>query len=136
MLRGGGRPGADAVDPGLSGAALARLGDLWLVAGGAGLVLLEASAGDPAERHHRVDEAADQLRRALVDALTVAPFIEALVVVAGDAVPGPAEVPADLVRHLARPGPADPVLERARRFVDAGLLPPPWRRLRGSPVAG
>jgi hypothetical protein len=129
-------PTSDELDGPLAGAVVARLGDLWLLATGTGLVVLDLGVGGPAVRHRRVVDVADRLRRELVELLTVAPFVESLVVVAGDATPGPAEVPVDLVGHLVTSDGADPVVARVRAVIDGGLLSLPWRRHRGSPVAG
>jgi hypothetical protein len=101
--------------------------DLWLLSSGSELVLLTEAGADPDRAHRRVVDAANRLRRALCDLLTVAPFVEPLVLVPDDCEPGPAEVSPGLVRYLLTPAPDDLVVRRVAELIGGGHLGEGWR---------
>jgi hypothetical protein len=115
---------------------VARCGDLWLVSSGPGLVLLVSAGDDRAAGHRRASEAAEHLRCELFDHLTVAPFVDPVVVVEDDVHPTEGEVRAGALRHLVLPGPASPLVAQVAALIEGGCLSLPWHRQGADVVAG
>lgn len=115
---------------------IARHDDLWLVSSGPALVLLVDAGSDRAGARRRAAQAADTLRRDLFEHLTVAPFVDAIVLVSDGQDTGPGELHHRGLRHLDLPGPIPPVVSRIGQLIDDGALSLPWDRHDGWPVAG
>lgn len=118
------------------GCLVAARDDLWLLSSGAGLLLLVEAGPDRAAARQRSTAAAERLRRELFELLTVAPFVDPLVVVPDDVQAVAAEVNDGLLRHLLEEVPTDPVVARVGELIDEGRLGTAWRRVAGAAVAG
>lgn len=115
---------------------IARCEDLWLLASGPGLILLAVAGADRRAAHRRAGEAAERLRQELFEHLTVAPFVDPMVLVCDDEPPAASEVTARMVPDLLLPGPVHPEVWRVGALIDGGCLSLAWRRHEGALMAG